>query len=222
MDDSDGIKRGHYESGEIQWECELRDGERHGTLRFWFEDGMLQSQREYLHGMKHGPVRDCHPDGRMAFEGEYRADEVVEVREWDRDGNELPDALARWQEAAARAEAVATGPGSEILDPDWQARQAELGEAFLALWVVSWDEKRGLVQELPELADRTRHLVVRAVIARAGASAEMATLGEAHQLLIDRLHDAIAAAGDAYADAIDQVFADPALRAEISARTGRD
>ena len=133
---SDGVHRGHFDNGEVQWECELRGGERHGTLRFWYEDGMLQSEREYLHGAKHGPFRDFHPNGRLAAEGEYRGDELAAVREWDPDGNEIPGALERWIAQAEAAERAASGPGSEILDPAWQARQAELGELFLAMWMV--------------------------------------------------------------------------------------
>jgi hypothetical protein len=118
---ADGVHQGHYPSGELQWECGFEGGERHGTLRFWYEDGMLQSQRDYMHGMKHGPFRDFHPDGRVAAEGEYRGDELVSVREWDKEGNERPDALARWQQQMESANAAATGPGSEIDDHElWQ------------------------------------------------------------------------------------------------------
>ncbi len=96
----DGMQQGHFESGELQWECAFENGEKHGTLRFWYEDGMLQSQREYLHGMQHGPFREFHPDGRVASEGTYQGDELVEARQWDTEGNEMPNALARLRQSS--------------------------------------------------------------------------------------------------------------------------
>lgn len=237
-----GLVKGFFENGKQHWECEYRDGQSHGTLRYWYETGALQSTRAYLHGMKHGAFRDWHRNGQRASEGEYRADELIAVREWDEHGRELPDALARWQQAAANAPnapnaadapspaAAWTAPtrtGNEMLDPAWQQRQMQLGEVFLALWLMPWAQKRQLIEQEPDLAEVTRHLMVRLVLQRslpADALALVENLAAAHQPLIERCECAVGQARSTGGDlgaALDEVFDDHALWLAFHARTGQ-
>lgn len=60
----------YFESGELEHECPLKNGERHGIKYWWFESGVLESAQPFVDGLAHGVARQWHYDGRLI--GTYR------------------------------------------------------------------------------------------------------------------------------------------------------
>jgi hypothetical protein len=82
-EDPEGLARGWWENGRLQWEVTYRNGKRQGTLRFWYPDGQLESVRAYVDGQRQGEFVDYSPNGQKTAEGRYDHDALVESRTWN-------------------------------------------------------------------------------------------------------------------------------------------
>ncbi len=105
-----------YPNGQIESESTYRNGSLEGSQTLWYEDGAQRAARAFRDGSQHGPGtewyasgalrsevnwKDGKPDGPFArwyehgqkrAEGRYRDGDLVELRQWDEQGNELPPA----------------------------------------------------------------------------------------------------------------------------------
>jgi hypothetical protein len=112
-------------------------------------------------------------------------------------------------------------PEPDVRSPSWIARQAELGPIFMRLWLSPWPDKRVLIEQYPDLTDRTRHLFAKYLIVKSPNQADDDThqrflaLIDANAILLDwcdaALGDAHAFGGHATA-ALDGVFGNAALQ----------
>lgn len=61
--------------GQVQYSCNYKNGERHGTARSYNDNGTLNEETEYFEGKKNGVSRKYRPDGRLVFLYTYKNDE---------------------------------------------------------------------------------------------------------------------------------------------------
>jgi len=64
----------YYANGQLQSECGVADGRRHGTYRRWTADGVLVAEGRFEHGEKSGDWTCRLPDGTLdeALSGVWR------------------------------------------------------------------------------------------------------------------------------------------------------
>gem|GEM_PF-5784671 len=129
-----------------------------------------------------------------------------------------------WQAEAMRGFARDAPAEPDIREPAWIARQYQLGPLFLRLWLGAWSDKRALIEQHPELTERTRHLFAKLLAVKSGAEPDddgqrrFLAMIDANAILLDWCHAALAdrAAVQGRAEAaLDGVFAHARLRALV-------
>ncbi|MEO7733909.1 MAG: hypothetical protein ABIY55_23295 [Kofleriaceae bacterium] len=109
-------------------------------------------------------------------------------------------------------------------EPAWGARQFQLGPMFLRLWLVTWAEKRALIEQYPDLTDRTRHLFAKLLVVKAGSAPatesqqQFLAMIDANAILLDWCNAAMTdreAVGGRPLAALDSVFGNAQLRALV-------
>lgn len=77
--------------GKVEYICNYKNGERHGTARWYNDDGTLKQETEYSHGKQHGILRKYRSDGRLLYVYNYQNDQkdgAYEDYDFDDGGSE--------------------------------------------------------------------------------------------------------------------------------------
>lgn len=82
-----GVMTEYYPDGTLAAEVEYKDGKPEGWGRSWYDDGTPKSEN-FVRGRRvQGIARAWHPNGVVSEERRFRDGELVEVEEWDEQGN---------------------------------------------------------------------------------------------------------------------------------------
>jgi len=87
-----GLSRGWYANGQIEYEANYKEGAEDGLYREWSEDGQLLSEGNYKDGLEDGLFREWHENGQLWYIENYK-DGVEDglYREWSEDGQLLSE-----------------------------------------------------------------------------------------------------------------------------------
>ena len=71
------ICKGWYESGEIKYEGNFKNGKRGGFYREWYENGQIIYEGNYGNGKAEGICKGWYKDGQIEYEGNYKNDKLI-------------------------------------------------------------------------------------------------------------------------------------------------
>ncbi len=87
-----------YECGILKYECNWKDGKRHGVLKRWCEDGTLEYERNWKDGKEHGVHKWWYKDGTLEYECNWKDGKEHGVQKrWHEDGTLMCE--RNWKEA---------------------------------------------------------------------------------------------------------------------------
>ena len=81
-----GIVRAWDEYGQLQYECNFKDGKKVGLERAWYENGQLWVEFNYKNGELDGLSRKWYGNGQLWIESNYKDGELISQKCWDVDG----------------------------------------------------------------------------------------------------------------------------------------
>ena len=84
-----GLSRGWYENGQMEYEENYKEGVEDGLHREWHANGQLLSEGNYKDGVEDGLFREWSADGQLLSEENYKDGVLISEKCWDWDGNEV-------------------------------------------------------------------------------------------------------------------------------------
>ena len=85
-----GIVYSEYENGQLRFETNFKDGEKHGLQRNWHVNGQLEAETNFKDGKQDGMQKVWHENGQLKSETNYKdGKEDGLVREWYENGQVL-------------------------------------------------------------------------------------------------------------------------------------
>lgn len=81
------IIRKWFDNGQLQYECEYKNGKKEGLYKSWHYNGKLRVECEYKNDVLEGPYKIWHENGQLYEEGECKNDEKEGLwKEWRENG----------------------------------------------------------------------------------------------------------------------------------------
>jgi hypothetical protein len=65
------VRREWHDNGQLRYEEEWKDGQRHGVHRHWNANGQLRYEDEWKDGQRHGLGRNWYMDGKFWYDGDW-------------------------------------------------------------------------------------------------------------------------------------------------------
>lgn len=83
------LEQKFYNNGQLEFECEILNEERHGKFIRYFENGEIELVGNYELGKHSGLWTEYYENGQIAETGEYRNQEYCVNNFWNEDGQQL-------------------------------------------------------------------------------------------------------------------------------------
>jgi len=83
----DGLYTSWYEDGQKEDEVTWKDGKLDGLVTRWHPNGQKKEETTYKDGKSDGPSTNWWDNGQKEIESTWKADELISLKEWDKDGN---------------------------------------------------------------------------------------------------------------------------------------
>ncbi len=81
------VRKDYYESGQLRWEGNFKDGKREGIAKSYYESGQLWKEANLKNGKQHGLVREYYQNGTIKYIDTYEYGTMISQKKYDEDGN---------------------------------------------------------------------------------------------------------------------------------------
>ena len=73
-----GIQKGWHENGQLKYEDNFKDGERHNLSCGWYDSGQLEYEENFKNGEFHGLCRSWYDNGQLEYADNFKDGELIE------------------------------------------------------------------------------------------------------------------------------------------------